>query len=64
MIKLFRNTHQNLFNEGKTFKYAIGEIVLLVSGILKSCPVRNNIWVETYENEPIQRAFRYAISCT
>ena len=37
MIKLFRNIRQNLLNEGKTmkyFKYAIGEIVLVVIGIL------------------------------
>jgi hypothetical protein len=37
MIKLFRNIRQNLLNEGKTtkyFKYAVGEIVLVVIGIL------------------------------
>jgi hypothetical protein len=37
MIKLFRNIRKNLFNEGKTtkyFKYAIGEIILVVIGIL------------------------------
>ncbi|WP_334114094.1 hypothetical protein [Paucihalobacter sp.] len=37
MIKLFRNIRKNLLNEGKTtkyFKYAIGEIVLVVIGIL------------------------------
>ncbi len=37
MIKLFRKIRQNLLNEGKTskyFKYAIGEIVLVVIGIL------------------------------
>jgi hypothetical protein len=37
MIKFFRRIRQNLLNEGKTskyFKYAIGEIVLVVVGIL------------------------------
>jgi hypothetical protein len=37
MIKFFRNIRQNLLNEGKTaryFKYAIGEIILVVIGIL------------------------------
>ena len=37
MIKLFRNIRQNLLVEGKTtkyFKYAIGEIVLVIIGIL------------------------------
>jgi hypothetical protein len=37
MIKLFRNIRKNLLNEGKTtkyFKYAIGEIILVVIGIL------------------------------
>ena len=44
MIKLFRNIRQNLLNEGlpagqagktsKYLKYAIGEIILVVIGIL------------------------------
>jgi hypothetical protein len=37
MIKLFRNIRKKLLQEGKTanyFKYAIGEIVLVVIGIL------------------------------
>ncbi len=37
MIKFFRKIHQNPLNEGKTtkyFKYAIGEIILVVIGIL------------------------------
>jgi len=37
MISFFRKIRQNLLNEGKTaryFKYAIGEIVLVVIGIL------------------------------
>jgi len=37
MIKLFRNIRKNLLSEGKTtkyVKYAIGEIILVVIGIL------------------------------
>jgi hypothetical protein len=37
MIQLFKKTRLNLINEGKTakyFKYAIGEIILVVIGIL------------------------------
>jgi type II secretory pathway pseudopilin PulG len=44
MIKLFRKTRQSLLNEGKTtkyFKYAIGEIVLVVIGILIALQINN-----------------------
>lgn len=44
MIKFFRNIRQNLLNEGKTikyFKYAIGEIVLVVIGILIALQINN-----------------------
>jgi len=44
MIKLFRNIRQNLLAEGKTtkyFKYAIGEIILVVIGILIALQVNN-----------------------
>ena len=44
MIKFFRQIRQNLLNEGKTrkyFKYAIGEIVLVVIGILIALQVSN-----------------------
>ncbi|MDP5231420.1 MAG: DUF6090 family protein [Cellulophaga sp.] len=44
MIKLFRNIRQNLLSEGKTskyFKYAIGEIVLVVIGILIALQINN-----------------------
>ena len=44
MIKFFRNIRQSLHNEGKTskyFKYAIGEIVLVVIGILIALQVNN-----------------------
>ena len=44
MIKFFRRIRQNLLNEGKTtkyFKYAIGEIVLVVLGILIALSINN-----------------------
>ncbi|MDA9089574.1 DUF6090 family protein [Maribacter arcticus] len=44
MIKFFRTILQNLLNEGKTtkyFKYAIGEIVLVVIGILIALSINN-----------------------
>jgi hypothetical protein len=44
MIKLFRNIRQNLLKEGKTskyFKYAIGEIILVVIGILIALQINN-----------------------
>ena len=48
MIKLFRNIRKNLLAEGKTtkyFKYAIGEIILVVIGILIALQINN--WNET-----------------
>ena len=44
MIKLFRKIRQNLLLEGKTtkyFKYAVGEIVLVVIGILIALSINN-----------------------
>ena len=44
MIKLFRNFRQSLLNEGKTtkyLKYALGEIVLVMVGILFAMQVNN-----------------------
>jgi hypothetical protein len=44
MIKFFRNIRKNLLSEGKTskyFKYAIGEIVLVVIGILIALQINN-----------------------
>ncbi len=48
MIKFFRKIRQNLVSEGKTvmyFKYAIGEIVLVVIGILIALSINN--WNES-----------------
>ena len=50
MIKFFRGIRQNLLSEGKTgkyFKYAIGEIILVVAGILIALQV--NSWKEESE---------------
>lgn len=44
MIKLFRNIRKKLINQGKTsayLKYAIGEIVLVVIGILIALQVNH-----------------------
>jgi hypothetical protein len=44
MIKLFRNIRKNLLKKGKTtkyFKYAIGEIILVVIGILIALQINN-----------------------
>lgn len=48
MLKLFRNIRQNLTSEGKTgnyLKYAIGEIILVVLGILIALQIDN--WNES-----------------
>jgi hypothetical protein len=52
MIKLFRKIRQNLLLENKTgkyFKYAIGEIVLVVIGILIALSINN--WNESRKIE-------------
>ena len=51
MIKFFRKIRQNLLMENKTlkyFKYAIGEIVLVVIGILIALQINN--WNEQQKN--------------
>jgi len=58
MIKLFRNIRKNLLNKGKTskyFKYAIGEIVLVVIGILIALSINN--WNEEYADH--KREIKY-----
>jgi hypothetical protein len=52
MIKLFRNIRQNLLAEGKTtryLKYAIGEIILVVIGILIALSINN--WNTNHSNK-------------
>ncbi|MCB0461581.1 MAG: DUF6090 family protein [Flavobacteriaceae bacterium] len=57
MIKFFRHIRKSLLMENKTgkyFKYAIGEIVLVVIGILIALSINN--WNEkrkTEEKKPI-----------
>ena len=44
MIKFFRTIRQNMLMENKTgtyFKYAIGEIILVVIGILIAVQINN-----------------------
>lgn len=60
MIKLFRNIRKNLLNEGKTskyakyFRYAFGEIVLVVIGILIALQINNwNEFNKERESEKI-----------
>lgn len=51
MIKIFKNIRKNLLAEGKTTKYleyAIGEIFLVVFGILIALQI--NTWNEDYQN--------------
>jgi len=58
MIKFFRNIRQNLLNEGKTskyFKYAIGEIILVVIGILIALQINN--WNEQRKKNELGRDY-------
>jgi hypothetical protein len=63
MLKIFRNIRQNLLNEGKTtryFKYAIGEIVLVVIGILIALSINN--WNERQKGLKWQHNFLIELS--
>ena len=56
MIKFFRHIRQNLLSKGKTaryFKYAIGEIILVVIGILIALQI--NTWNESRQNNIKER---------
>lgn len=56
MIKLFRNIRKNLLAEGKTsryLKYAIGEIILVVIGILIALQINN--WNENQKSKKDER---------
>jgi hypothetical protein len=58
MIKFFRKIRQNLINQGKTskyFKYAIGEIVLVVIGILIALQI--NDWNEQRKEKIVEENF-------
>ncbi|MBR9847289.1 MAG: hypothetical protein GYB35_14835 [Algicola sp.] len=56
MIKFFRKIRQNLLSEGKTrkyLKYAVGEILLVVIGILIALQINN--WNESRKNSTFER---------
>ena len=62
MIKLFRNIRQNLVTQDKSvnrttnyFKYAIGEIVLVVIGILIALQINN--WNEQRKDRIQEKNF-------
>jgi hypothetical protein len=62
MIKFFRKIRQNLLMENKTgkyFKYAIGEIILVVIGILIALAINN--WNTNRINTSKQRGYLLAI---
>ncbi|HAT67789.1 MAG TPA: hypothetical protein DCS66_24850, partial [Flavobacteriaceae bacterium] len=55
MIKFFRKIRQNLISQGKTakyLKYAIGEIALVVIGILIALQINN--WNETRKEKKVE----------
>ena len=63
MLKLFRNIRQNLIMENKTtkyFKYAIGEIILVVIGILIALSI--NTWNENKKSAIIEKNILVEIS--
>lgn len=58
MIKLFRKIRQNLLSEGRTgkyLKYAAGEIVLVVVGILIALQINN--WNESRKQSTTEKEF-------
>ena len=62
MIKFFRKIRQNLLMENKTgkyFKYAIGEIILVVIGILIALQINN--WNENSKRKSKEIKIYYEI---
>lgn len=58
MIKFFRKIRQNFLSKGKTgkyFKYAIGEIILVVIGILIALQI--NTWKESRNNKVLSKTY-------
>ncbi|MER3318954.1 MAG: DUF6090 family protein [Allomuricauda sp.] len=58
MLKFFRNIRHNLLSEGKTgkyLKYAFGEIVLVVLGILIALQINN--WNTERKNEEVKKSY-------
>jgi hypothetical protein len=63
MIKFFRNIRQKMLSEGKTgkyLKYAIGEIVLVVIGILIALSINN--WNELRKDREKEQLFLNKLS--
>jgi len=63
MIKFFRKIRQNLLSErktGKYFKYAVGEIILVVIGILIALQINN--WNEKrIQNQALKNIYRIIV---
>ena len=62
MIKFFRKIRQNLLAEGKTgkyLKYAVGEIILVVIGILIALQINN--WNETRKENNLKQNYYHQI---
>lgn len=62
MIKLFRNIRKKLLKEGKTtnyLKYAVGEIILVVIGILIALQINN--WNESRKNTVKKESYLKAL---
>ncbi len=58
MIKFFRKIRRNLLSDGKTgkyLKYAIGEIILVVIGILIALQINN--WNNTIKQGKLERKY-------
>ena len=58
MIKFFRKIRQNLLSEGKTgkyVKYAIGEIILVVIGILIALQI--NTWNQNKKDQKLEQQY-------
>ncbi|AFL80130.1 hypothetical protein Aeqsu_0621 [Aequorivita sublithincola DSM 14238] len=63
MIKLFRNIRKNLLAQGKTtkyLKYAIGEIILVVIGILIALSINN--WNDIRKNQKYEQDILFLIN--
>ena len=62
MIKFFRKIRLNLLTENKTgkyFKYAIGEIILVVIGILIALQINN--WNENRKNQKLIASYKNSL---
>jgi hypothetical protein len=62
MIKLFRRIRQNMLSDGNTgkyLKYAVGEIILVMIGILLALQV--NTWNEVAKNRILEEEFKIGL---